>query len=53
MARSSVIGVVGGGIAVRHTKGYNTASSKENCSNVSDSLSTNNKTELKSNDKLL
>ena len=40
-ARSSVIGAVGGGIAVCHTKGYNTASGKENCSNVSDSLSTN------------
>ena len=38
-ARSSVIRSIGGGIVVCHTRGYNTASDGENCSNVSDSLS--------------
>ena len=50
-AGSSVVRAVCGGIAVCHTIGI-TKRVRENCSNVSDSLSTNNKTELKSDDKL-
>ena len=39
--RSGVIRTICGGIVVCHTRGYNTSSDEENCSNVSNSLSTN------------
>ena len=51
-AGSSIVRAVCGGVTVCHTMGI-TKRVEENCSNVGDSLSTNNKPELKSDDKLL
>ena len=50
---ASVVRAVGSGITECHTRRHNTASDEENCSNVDDSLSTNNRQELSDNDKSL